>query len=302
MNAADLTSALGGRMHGRAGTACCPAHPDKNPSLSVSHGDNGRPLVHCHAGCEQRAVIAALQALGLWPGRTNEARAQSAVEQEELRKRRETRERSAERRAAFIARTWSATWDTALPHRGSPIEGWLRARGIALSAADFDRLPLRWADRCPLRKGTAPAIVALMTDPVTAEPSGVHRTFLLPDGSAKAFGKDSRMMLGRAGIIRLSPDDEVTEGLGICEGIETGLAIMAAGWRPIWAAGSIAAVRSFPVLGGIECLTIFADPKPHEVDGARACARRWSEAGREAIVHIPSGSGDWNDVLKGKIA
>ena len=30
-------------------------------------------------------------------------------------------------------------------------------------------------------------------------------------------------MLGHAGIIRLSPDDEVELGLGICEGIETGL-------------------------------------------------------------------------------
>jgi hypothetical protein len=32
-------------------TARCPAHADKNPSLSVSEGDDGRVLVKCFAGC-----------------------------------------------------------------------------------------------------------------------------------------------------------------------------------------------------------------------------------------------------------
>ena len=77
---------------------------------------------------------------------------------------------------------------------------------------------------------------------------------------------------------------------------ETGLSIIAAGWRPVWACGSLDGVRLFPVLCGIECLTIFADPKPHEIAGAQDCGARWAEAGREAIVKIPSG-GDWNDLL-----
>ena len=41
-------------------TACCPAHDDKNPSLSVSLGDAGRILLYCHAGCTTEAVVAAL--------------------------------------------------------------------------------------------------------------------------------------------------------------------------------------------------------------------------------------------------
>ena len=44
----------------------CPAHEDKNPSLSVTAGDRV-PLVFCHAGCSQDAVIDALKARGLWP-------------------------------------------------------------------------------------------------------------------------------------------------------------------------------------------------------------------------------------------
>ncbi len=45
----------------------CPAHDDAKPSLSLTVR-NGRLLVHCHAGCTQRAVTEALQARGLWPG------------------------------------------------------------------------------------------------------------------------------------------------------------------------------------------------------------------------------------------
>ena len=104
-------------------------------------------------------------------------------------------------------------------------------------------------------------------------------------------------MLGKAGIIRLCPDEDVTLGLGICEGIETGLSIAAAGWRPIWATGSLNMLARFPVLSGIECLTIFSDAKAHEVGGARACADRWAAAGREAVVWIPSAEGDWNFAL-----
>lgn len=48
--------------------ALCPAHDDKNPSLSLTNGENGNLLVHCHAGCDQVRVIDALKARDLWPG------------------------------------------------------------------------------------------------------------------------------------------------------------------------------------------------------------------------------------------
>lgn len=40
-------------------TACCVAHDDRNPSMSVTERD-GKILAHCHAGCPQDAVIDAL--------------------------------------------------------------------------------------------------------------------------------------------------------------------------------------------------------------------------------------------------
>lgn len=35
----DVTEVLGGRWHGCYGMACCPAHEDTNPSLSLADGE-----------------------------------------------------------------------------------------------------------------------------------------------------------------------------------------------------------------------------------------------------------------------
>jgi hypothetical protein len=40
--------------------ALCPAHHDNNPSLSINEGDDGRVLIHCHAGCDPQDVLAAV--------------------------------------------------------------------------------------------------------------------------------------------------------------------------------------------------------------------------------------------------
>ena len=46
--------------------ACCPAHEDREPSLSITDAKGGKVLVRCHAGCDQRDVIAALRSRGIW--------------------------------------------------------------------------------------------------------------------------------------------------------------------------------------------------------------------------------------------
>jgi hypothetical protein len=50
------------KVKGRNGswTACCPAHEDKSPSLSVREADDGRVLVHCFGGCDVHAVLGAV--------------------------------------------------------------------------------------------------------------------------------------------------------------------------------------------------------------------------------------------------
>ncbi len=52
-------------------SACCPAHDDKNPSLSVRENPDGAVLLRCFAGCEVAAIVGAigLQLHELFPPR-----------------------------------------------------------------------------------------------------------------------------------------------------------------------------------------------------------------------------------------
>ncbi len=142
-------------------------------------------------------------------------------------------------------------------------------------------------------------IVGVMTDVKTAEPTGaISRAYLAPDltkiGKAKTLGAP-------AGIVRLSPDDEVLGGLHLAEGLETALAAMAIGLRPTWATGSTALLRSFATLGGVEALTVIVD---NDTSGAgeraaREVEARWLAADREVNLLRSDAPGDLNDALKG---
>ncbi len=48
------------RRSGDGWVSSCSAHEDTDPSLSVSEGDDGRCLLHCHAGCTPESVVASL--------------------------------------------------------------------------------------------------------------------------------------------------------------------------------------------------------------------------------------------------
>jgi hypothetical protein len=284
MNAKALTSALGGKWYGSYGKACCPAHKDKTPSLQLKDSpQTGKLLLYRFGGCHSMDVIAVLRKRGLWEGEGGTAAPSPSPR----------RDYEAERRERFKERLWRRAWAEAVPALGSPVERWLEVRRIDAARLDLAALPLRWHPRCPLQKGGAPAMLALMTDPSSNKPVGIHRTYLTADGSAKLLDGGSRLMLGHAGICRLSRDEDVELGLGICEGIENGLTVMGRGWRPISACLSLNMLTRFPVLAGIEHLTIFTDAKEQEIAGAEACAARWLEAGREVDLRIPRG-GDWN--------
>jgi hypothetical protein len=188
------------------------------------------------------------------------------------------------------------TWREALPASGTMVEKYLASRGLRLEHG----MPLRFHPRAwrnPAFGPPGPAMVALMTDPETGAASGVHVTYLRADGGGKAGGERSKIMLGRVGCIRLTAADEVTTALGLAEGIETALAVMQrAGWSPVWAATSAGAMKRFPVLPGIEALTLFADTGSAGLEAARECARRWAAAGHEARLLAPP-AGDWDDAL-----
>jgi putative DNA primase/helicase len=66
MTAEAIAKALGGRRTGGGWIARCPAHDDREPSLSIADGDSSKVVVHCFALCQQDRVIVALRRRGLW--------------------------------------------------------------------------------------------------------------------------------------------------------------------------------------------------------------------------------------------
>lgn len=48
------------RKQGSGFVARCPAHEDRTASLSIREGEDGKTVVHCHAGCTYKSIIAAL--------------------------------------------------------------------------------------------------------------------------------------------------------------------------------------------------------------------------------------------------
>src|SRR2546425_8621051 len=40
--------------------ACCPAHSDREPSLSIGLGDEGQVLLNCFAGCSLDMIVEAM--------------------------------------------------------------------------------------------------------------------------------------------------------------------------------------------------------------------------------------------------
>jgi putative DNA primase/helicase len=66
-----LLAQLTGVKKRKGYSAHCPAHGDRQPSLSITEGDDGRALVKCNAGCSVEDVVSAigLTKRDLMPGR-----------------------------------------------------------------------------------------------------------------------------------------------------------------------------------------------------------------------------------------
>lgn len=187
-------------------------------------------------------------------------------------------------------------WREAGPAENSLAEIYLKGRGLVLPS---DCIDIRFHGQCPRNAERLPAMVSLFRDIRTNEPVGIHRTYLRRDGSGKAEGQ-AKMMLGRSAgaAIKISPDDAVVNGLGIAEGIENALAVIGTGWSPVWALGSAGAIGRFPVLNGIEALTVFADADQAGMKPAKEAAQRWADNGRTAAITAPKNPGkDFNDAI-----
>jgi hypothetical protein len=161
---------------------------------------------------------------------------------------------------------------------------------------------------------SGPALVGLVTDARTGMPINLHRTWIAADGAGKApIEKPRRLLKGHRsrGAIRLWLEEEVTLGLVVGEGVETCLAAALESLTPVWATISAGNLAAFPVLPGIEALTILVDhDKPNPKTGKRAgrdaaleLIRRYTEAGFDPkrdikVIYPPTEGEDVNDLVR----
>jgi hypothetical protein len=186
-----------------------------------------------------------------------------------------------------------AIWKRTEPLRGTLGATYLEHRRCALPPVDSAVRFLRGSGRYP------PSLCSLVTDPITGKPMTLHFTRLRWDGLGKAGTERDKLLLAghpkAGGVIRIWRDEAVTHGLGIAEGIETALSAAYA-FTPVWATVDAGNMTAFPVLDGIQSLTIFADNDPSGRRAARACGQRWADAGRDAWIATPE-HGDINDAV-----
>ena len=179
-------------------------------------------------------------------------------------------------------------WRRTQPLRGTVGQIYLEHRGCMLPPADSDLRFLPGSDKYP------PSLCARVTNAETNAPLSLHFTRLASDGRGKAGTDCDKLLLGghrkKGGVVRLWPDECVTHGLALAEGIESALAA-AHLFQPVWAAVDAGNMAQLPVLPGIEALTIYADHDEAGLKAAKECARRWHDAGREVHIRAPRAAG-----------
>lgn len=286
MKAAVIAQALGGAArNGQGWLARCPAHDDGSPSLSLADGESGRLLVKCFAGCEARAVLAALRQRGLLDSHASPApyTPAPAIVKEP---------------GDYIRRLWQSS----LPVQATPVETYIHTRGIVGSLPPALRFLPR--HRHARTQTFWPVMLAAVTD-CAGDLRALHRTYLTAEGRGKAPVEPTKMMLGTVGGCAVHLGD-AGERLAIAEGIETTLSITHATGIPAWAALSAGGITglALPPLPLAREVIICADHDENGV-GQRAAdtaAGRWLAEGRRVRVALPPRAGqDFNDLLRGAV-
>jgi hypothetical protein len=194
-------------------------------------------------------------------------------------------------------------WAKAIPTFGTPVQTYLRSRGIDL--ADIPPT-LRYARlRHPGTGETYDVMVAAVGyGPV---PDAIHRTFLAPGGNGKAKlpdDLDARMSLGpiRGLPIRLdatSDADAAAGALAVGEGIENALVAVHEFGQPAWSSISAGNMPLLRIPDEYPLITILADHDPVGLSKAREAGRLWVAAGHAVRLALPPTPGrDFNNMLK----
>ena len=260
-----IAHALGGEISGGQVLAPGPGHSRKDRSLAVrlSHQSPSGFVVHGFAPGDDwrtcRDYVADRLGLGDWAPTPRHPSGSPASE------------------ATRIERATSL-WNGGRNPAGTVVEQYLASRGLKLPALAVS--VLRYHPQCPWKETTSgitirvPAMLAAMRSLDTGQITAVHRTRLTQDGQ-----KVDRRMIGVAARAAIHLEDLAGSELVIGEGIETCLAGAQLGLRPVWAVASAGAIGAFPVLRGVDKLTILAERDSASETAVTACHGHWTDAG-----------------------
>ena len=290
MKAETIAKTLGARKAGAAWMARCPAHDDRDPSLSIQDANDCKVLVRCHAGCDQARVIAKLRSRRLWED--NSHRQRDFIRQQPRLSANDQPDRDDGKRTEAAL----AIWQAATPAGNTLVESYLVSRGLSLPPPPTLRFHAGLKHRSG---GRWPAMVALLTRGADDAPIAIHRTFLARDGTSKAPIEPAKMMLGpcRGGAVRLGP---ITDRLLVAEGIENALSAMQATGQAAWAALSASGLRALELPVEARDVVVLADGDEPGEAAAHDAARRWKRGGRRVRIARPPRGFDFNDVLLGR--
>ncbi|WBU52070.1 toprim domain-containing protein [Paracoccus sp. SCSIO 75233] len=286
-DAQTLTHALKGKWYRRYGVACCPAHGDNRPSLSLADGTDGKLLLNCKSGCSFTDILQALRDRGLLDDRpVPPDPAEIALREAEERAEAAKREKQA-----------LSVWREAQPIGSTIAETYLRNRGITCDLPDSLRFhPECWHGATAQR---APAMIAR----VDGLPRfAVHRTYLRPDGDGKADLTPNKAMLGKTAGGAVCVCDEPGP-LVVAEGIATALSLSSGLIRrpaTVWAALSAPGIAALHLPDKPQRLTIASDGDTAGREAANRLAERATALGwTVSLLPAPEGR-DWNDILQMK--
>lgn len=189
------------------------------------------------------------------------------------------------------------TWFAANSVCGTLVENYLRYRGITVPPPST----LRFATLKHTPTGQRlPAMVAAVQGP-DGRTIAVHRTFLRPNGLAKANVDCPKMALGPLGDGAVRLAEASGTFLGIAEGIETGLSVMQI-WPgfPVWASLGAERLGRLWLPPEIACVMIFADRDEAGVRAAQKAKLAYEAAGRLVEIVWPKIGTDFNDDLRAR--
>ena len=299
-----LTGTIAGRVRlvrrGREHIGLCPFHNEKTPSFTVSEDKGFYKCFGCGAHGDVIAFVQQIDNLSFREAVERLARDGGAASVGAFISSRPPRAAASRRDATARADTERRIeharelWHRARPAEGTPVEKYLRERGITipipptiryLAAAKHSKTGL-----------VLPALVGAIQD-VDRRVTGVIRIFLTADGTRKAPVTDAKMMLGKCvgGAVRLGP---ARPRLRIGEGLETALSVaQACPDLPTWATLSTSGMRGLVLPPEVSEITFCCDGDIPGNEAARVAARRFVGEGRLVkICSAPAGR-DFNDVL-----